>query len=109
MSKNRIKISEEKIQKAIDRGELIPHEKIMASYSIEKKERILERARYLRFAMQLRELRKQKKLSQAALARKMRVKREFISRIESGRQNMTLETLYRIAEVTGKELQVSFN
>ena len=29
MSKNRIKISEEKIQKAIDRGELIPHEKVV--------------------------------------------------------------------------------
>ena len=42
MSKNRIKISEEKIQKAIDRGELIPHEKIMASYSKEKKERLVE-------------------------------------------------------------------
>ncbi|OHA61837.1 MAG: hypothetical protein A2109_00445 [Candidatus Wildermuthbacteria bacterium GWA1_49_26] len=67
-----------------------------------------EKARYLKAAMELRKVRKQLHLSQEELAKKMVVKREFISRIESGRQNVTLDTLYRIAEVTGKEFRLSF-
>jgi len=58
--------------------------------------------------MEVRRLRRKSKLSQAQLARKMHVKREFLSRIESGRQNITLETLYRIAEAVGKEFKFSF-
>ena len=97
-----------KIKKAIERGDLIPYEKIFASYSKEKQERIKEKARYRRAAMEVRRLRRKSKLSQAQLARKMHVKREFLSRIESGRQNITLETLYRIAEAVGKEFKFSF-
>ncbi len=97
-----------KIKKAIERGDLIPYEKIFASYSKEKQERIKKRARYLMAAMELRRVRRKLKLSQAELARRMDVKREFISRIESGKQNVTLETLYRIAEATGKEFEFSF-
>ena len=97
-----------KIKKAIERGDLIPYEKIFASYPKEKQERIKEKARYLRAAMEVRRLRRKSKLSQAQLARKMHVKREFLSRIESGRQNITLETLYRIAEAVGKEFKFSF-
>ena len=59
-------------------------------------------------AMELRKMRRKLRLSQAQLARKMNVKREFISRIESGRQNITLETLYRIAEATGKKFEIQF-
>ena len=97
-----------KIQEAINRGDLIPYEKIFNSYSEAKKKRIREHAHYLRAAMELRELRKKQKLSQGALAKKMHVKREFISRIESGTQNVTLETLYRIGDAMGKRVEVSF-
>jgi DNA-binding XRE family transcriptional regulator len=97
-----------KIQDAVDRGELIPYEEIKKKWSPEKRVRIETRARYLKAAMELRELRKKRKLSQSALAKKMHVKREFISRIESGTQNITLETLYRIGEAMGKKVEVNF-
>ncbi len=98
----------DKIKKAVERGDLIPYDKIFNSYSKKEQEKILKRARYIMAAMELRKLRKKLKLSQAKLASEMKVKREFISRIESGRQNITLETLYRIAEAAGKEFSFSF-
>ena len=96
------------IQKALEKRELVSHEKVWRSYSRKDRETILEKARYLKAAMELRRLRRQLHLSQEALAQKISVKREFISRIESGRQNVTLETLYRIAQATGKEFALSF-
>ena len=68
-----------KIQKAVEKGGLIPYEKIFNSYSKEDQNRILKRARYIMIAMELRKLRKKLKLSQEALSKKMKVKREFIS------------------------------
>ena len=96
------------IQRAMKKGDLIPYEEVWHGYSRKDREAILEKARYLRAAMELRRLRKQLHLSQEALAKKISVKREFIARIESGRQNVTLETLYRIAQATGKEFTLSF-
>ena len=97
-----------KIQEAINRGDLISHEELMNSFSKERRERIKKRARYLVASMELRKMRRKMKISQTDLAIKMKVKREFISRIESGRQNITLETLYKIAEATGKEFKFTF-
>lgn len=96
------------IQKALKNGQLVSYEKVWRGYSKKDQEAILGKARYLRAAMELRKLRKQLHLSQESLAKKMSVKREFVSRIESGKQNVTLETLYRIADVTGKEFRLSF-
>lgn len=96
------------IQNALRKRELIPYEKVWRGYSQKDQEAILEKARYLKAAMELRRLRKQLHLSQETLAKKISVKREFISRIESGRQNVTLGTLYRIAQATGKEFKLSF-
>jgi DNA-binding XRE family transcriptional regulator len=97
-----------KIQQAIARGELVPHEKVFRAYSPRKRGEILAKAHYFKAAMELRRLRRQLRLSQDELAKKMAVKREFISQIESGRQNVTLETLYRIADAAGKELHLTF-
>lgn len=97
-----------KIQQAIEKGKLIPYEKVLHGYSRKEQEEISERTRYLKAAMELRRVRRQLHLSQEELAKKMSVKREFISRVESGRQNVTLETLYRIAEGTGRELKLMF-
>src|SRR3989344_8262170 len=97
-----------KISEAIKSGDLIPYEKIWNSYSQSKKDRILQKARYIKAAMELRKLRKTLSLSQNQLAKRMSVKREFISRIESGKQNVTLDMLYRVAEVTGKDLKLVF-
>lgn len=96
------------IQKAIKKGDLIPYEKVWRGYSHKDQESILGKVRYLKAAMELRKLRKQLHLSQETLAKKISVKREFISRIESGRQNVTLETLYRIAQATGRQVTLSF-
>ena len=98
----------EKIEEAIKQGRLISYEEHLQRYSPAERAEIKRRARYLRAAMELRRLRRQVRLSQEKLAQKMKVKREVIARIESGRQNVTLETLYHIAEVTGKKFVFTF-
>lgn len=108
MGSKNFRLDEKKIKKALKEGKLIDYDEIFARYPREKQQRILEGARYLLAAIELRKLRKKLKLSQSQLARKMDVKREFISRIESGQQNITLETLYRIAEATGKKFEFQF-
>jgi UDP-N-acetylglucosamine 1-carboxyvinyltransferase len=97
-----------KIKRALKEGKLIDYDKLFASYLKEKQQKIEERAKFIMARMELRKLRREKKLSQEKLAQKMKVKREFISRIESGKQNITLETLLRIAQATGKEFKFSF-
>ena len=101
-------MNETKIKKAIANGELIPYKKVMLSFSKKERDEILKRARYLQTAIALRKLRKKLRLSQEKLASKMEVKREFISRIESGKQNITLETFYKIAKATDKEFYFNF-
>ncbi|PIR92607.1 XRE family transcriptional regulator [Candidatus Falkowbacteria bacterium CG10_big_fil_rev_8_21_14_0_10_44_15] len=59
-------------------------------------------------AIAINELRKRKKISQAQLAAKVGMKQSAIGRIESGEQNLTLETLFKIAHALGKELEVKF-
>lgn len=97
-----------KINQAVKRGDLVKYSNLFANYSKKRQQEILERARYLKAAMELKNLRKQLKISQNELARKMKVKREFITRIESGEQNITIETLNRIAEATGREFEFHF-
>lgn len=98
----------DKIKAAIKRGDLIDYDEIFARYPKKRQAEILKQARYLRIAMALRKLRRQLKFSQAKLAQKMQVKREYVARVESGQQNITLETLYRIAEGTGKDFDFQF-
>jgi DNA-binding XRE family transcriptional regulator len=97
-----------KLTKAIKKGDLIDYADLFAKYPKKRQQEILKRARYLKAAIELRRLRKQLKISQNELARKMKVKREFITRIETGEQNITLATLNRIAEATGREFECHF-
>ena len=97
-----------KINQAVKRGDLINYDDLFAGYPEKRQQEILKRARYLKAAMELKKLRKELKISQSDLARKMKVKREFITRIESGEQNITIETLNRVAEATGKEFEFHF-
>lgn len=97
-----------KIEKALARGDLISHQDIMASFPDKDRKKILSKARYIKAAIELRKLRKTMSLTQSMLAKKMNVKREFVARAESGRQNITLETLYRVGEATGKKVQLAF-
>jgi len=98
----------DKIKAALKRGDLIDYDEIFASYPKKRQAEILKQARYLQVAMALRKLRRKLKISQAKLAKKMQVKREYIARAESGQQNVTLETMYRIAEATGRNFDFQF-
>lgn len=69
-------------------------------YEIEKKK--------LEMAMKIAELRKSKKLSQKQLAEKIGIKQSVIGRIEAGNQNLTIETLHKIAVALNKNLVVNF-
>ena len=97
-----------KIKKFIKEGKLIDYDELFASYPKEYQEKVKETAKFIVARMEIKRLRQEKRLSQEALAKKMKVKREFVSRIESGRQNITLETLFRIARATGKEFKFGF-
>ena len=97
-----------KLKDAIKTGDVIPYRTIKQTWSEDKRARVDARARYLRAAIELRALRERTRLSQNDLAKRMGVKREFISRIESGEQNVTLDTLYRIGQAVGKDVVVSF-
>lgn len=97
-----------KINQAVKKGDLIAYGDLFAGYSKKRQQEILKRARYLKAGMELKKLRKELNISQEELAHKMKVKREFIARIESGEQNVTIETLNRVAEATGKEFEFHF-
>ena len=97
-----------KMKAAIRKGDLIDFDELFAGYSKKRQKQILEEAKHLETAIAIRKLRKKLRLSQQKLANRMKVKREFISKIESGQQNITLVTLYRIAEATGKKFYFNF-
>lgn len=97
-----------KIKGAVKKGDIIVYGDLFAGYSKKRQQEILKRARYLKAAIELKKLRKELKISQGELASKMKVKREFVTRIESGVQNITIETLNRVAEATGKEFEFHF-
>lgn len=101
-------IKNKKIREAVKRGDLIDYDELFASYPKKRQEEILRRARYIMAAAEVRRLRKKLRLTQSELAEKMNVKRELVSRVESGKQNVTLETLYQIAEATGKKFTFKF-
>ncbi len=51
-----------------------------------------------RFVMRLKRLRAERKMSQAGLAEKSGLSREYIARLELGQQDPTLGTLQRLAK-----------
>jgi DNA-binding XRE family transcriptional regulator len=69
---------------------------------------IEEDALYNRVAFTIKEVRLNKKMTQELLAIRAKMPRSVISRIESGRKNMTLETLFRIANSMDQEVEIHF-
>jgi len=57
-------------------------------------------------ATQIKELRKQKNLTQEDLARKLKISQQMISRIEKGRENISILTLKKIADTLGAEVHL---
>jgi len=60
----------------------------------------------LRLAHKLAELREKTGLTQGELARRMGVSQQLISRIESGSDNLTIETLIKFFDVFGVYLKI---
>jgi len=60
----------------------------------------------LKFANKLTEMRESMGLTQAELAKRMKVSQQLISRIESGDDNITLETLIKFLYMLGMTLKV---
>ena len=62
----------------------------------------------LRVALEITKAREAKRMSQQDLANALHTKQQTVSRIERGAQNVTIETLDRIARALGRGLQVKF-
>lgn len=89
------------------------YEKLKESYH-KKGIEILERTKVVtvdkfckKIGQQIREARKEIGLTQAMLAKKIGVKQQMISRIESGRENASLITLEKIADKLGLAITLS--
>ncbi|OGR88117.1 MAG: hypothetical protein A3J74_06715 [Elusimicrobia bacterium RIFCSPHIGHO2_02_FULL_57_9] len=62
----------------------------------------------LRVALEITKAREAAKMSQRKLADAIKTKQQTVSRIERGAQNVTIETLDRIARALHRNLQVRF-
>jgi len=67
-----------------------------------------EYGKQLEIAYQILQLRKQKKMSQAELAKKIGTKQGNVARMEAGQQNFTTDTLQKIADVFNREVKIEF-
>ena len=90
------------------------YKKIPLSYVLDQIEKedpirragIEARAKELVLSMKFREARRKAKLSQHDLAKKSGVAQNIISKVESGKQNVTVETLTKISFALGKEITI---
>ncbi|MFC1521865.1 helix-turn-helix domain-containing protein [Elusimicrobiota bacterium] len=63
----------------------------------------------VRLAMEIAMLRKKKKMTQAQLARKMRVTQQFVAQLENAEKSIpSLRTLENVAHALNKQLYVGF-
>lgn len=60
-----------------------------------------------KLAVMISNARKEIGLTQQQLAEKLNIKRAGITRIESGDQNLSFKTLYKIAEALGKKVKIT--
>ncbi len=62
----------------------------------------------LEVAYSLLQIRKQKKMSQKTLAKKVGTTQSNIARIEAAHQNPSLRTLFKMSHALGKKLEIRF-
>ncbi len=74
-----------------------------------RKRRIELEKKKLEISLAIADLRRKKKISQAELAKRIGVKQSAVGRIEAGEQNLTIDTLQKIASALNKELTVCFS
>ena len=60
----------------------------------------------VQLASQIRMVRKERGWSQDDVARRLGVIQQYVSRIESGRENMTLATLQKVSKVLGRQVLI---
>ncbi|MDA8304698.1 MAG: helix-turn-helix transcriptional regulator [Deltaproteobacteria bacterium] len=68
----------------------------------------LERVK-VALAQKIAETRDEHNLSQSELAKRMNVSQQFISQVESGEGNLTLETLSKLAQSLNTSIRISFS
>lgn len=74
-----------------------------------KRDDFEEKAQYFVISEMLKEARKEAKLTQEQLAAKVGTKKSYISRLENGKCDIQLSTLYKIFEFgLGKRVNLSF-
>ncbi|HLV50669.1 MAG TPA: helix-turn-helix transcriptional regulator [Flavobacterium sp.] len=75
----------------------------------EKRDNFEEKAQYFVISKMLKEARKEANMTQEQLAEKVGTKKSYISRLENGKCDIQLSTLYRIFEVgLGKRINLMF-
>jgi DNA-binding XRE family transcriptional regulator len=79
-----------------------------AGFSAKEILQINEDAKYHRVAYSIKELRVTNNLTQQQLADKAGLTRSVIARIESGRHNITIASLIKIAESMGEKVKITF-
>lgn len=67
-----------------------------------------EYGKQIEIAYQILQLRKQKRMSQAELAKKIGTKQSNIARMEAGQQNFTTDTLQKVAAAFRRNLKIEF-
>jgi len=74
----------------------------------EKRDKFEEKSQYFMISEMLIEARKEAKMTQEQLAEKIGTKKSYISRLENGKCDIQLSTLYRIFEFgLGKQIHLS--
>ncbi len=74
----------------------------------EKRDEFEEKAQYFVISEMLKEARKEAKMTQEQLAEKVGTKKSYISRLENGRCDIQLSTLYKIFEFgLGKRINLT--
>ncbi|OGS18241.1 MAG: hypothetical protein A2219_02580 [Elusimicrobia bacterium RIFOXYA2_FULL_50_26] len=68
----------------------------------------LERVK-VALAQRIAEIREEHNLNQSELARRMNVSQQFISQVEGGEGNLTLETLMKLAHSLNTSIRISFS
>jgi len=75
----------------------------------EKRDEFEEKAQYFVISEMLKDARKEAKMTQEQLAEKVGTKKSYISRLENGKCDIQLSTLYRIFEFgLGKKVNLLF-
>jgi len=84
----------------------IPLSKILDNLNNKQMKIVVEEKKYYSLVNDLRKLRLKKGFTQAYLAKKSKIPRTTIVRIESGERNATLNTLISMAHGLGKKLDI---